>query len=614
MEVVKTVGKIANYMIANPKKKLVVKILKDEAPSSNKRKYYNTDDFQYELNIPEVDFNKLTFMPILAHESYHIKETKFYRLNIDSVMGNSGSIDLESLILNMLEDIRINKKIYKDYPKLKRKMFMLYEEMLSKRRARKNPTLVKEFVQFMQCFELHFEEYAKIPDEYRKKYIRDSFWRYISHYLDKAEEIKSTDDLIPIRDCILHCFNQKKNEAMKEFKKDIESLKDVKKQAQENIDKLKSKSAALQEIKNDSTEGTSDKLEKEFGSKSEATETQNNESKDGNGDGENEGEGESESSESKELTEANARAKVNDLLDELYKKRNQIEDFREEQEEMLLEEISKDIFDNKKFAERNADDIDSLTKRKINYAKTSGNGVLCSLSNLRKSKLLKEKNFDIRGKGINLKSILDAKSKLDKGSRHRIGRLNPRKLYQYKTNPNIFLSRKVDKSVTLLSILIDESGSMQSKKTEMLEILKICFSSINRFKQQSGLKYQVIPFNDECDISKRFRDARIKLEYNPTGGTSIYKAFALADKHCRRLSGRRKLCVITDAEVSGNDIVEMERLSKHFYYTNGLIINRDDYRRHGEDLPFDTKFVRQDADNQAFRKAVKTIFLQCLLK
>ena len=612
MEVAKTAEKIANYMIANPKKRLAVKIITDKAPSSTKRQYLNTDDFRYEINIPENDFDKLALMPVLAHESYHIKETEFYKITIDSVMKNSNSMELRELILNILEDTRINKKIYEDYPKLKRKMFALYNETLSKRRVRRNPNLVAEFINLMQCLELHFEEYAKIPDEYRKKYIPDNSWQYISFFMDKAEGIKSTDDLLPIRDCLLDCFNQKKAEAMKDFEKDIDSLEDIKKQAHKDMDKLTNKSMDLKERKKnlqDNPTNASENTSEASESPKETQKSGENENKENKNDSENKDGGENKGEdEGKSESE-----KLNNELDELDDKESKLNKFCKEQERMLREEIAKVIFNNKKLADSYS--VKSLTQMEIDEAKAPGNGVLCSLSNLQKSKLLKEKNFDIRGKGINLKAILDKKAKLDKGSQHRIGRLNPRRLHQYKTNPNIFLSRKVDKSTTLLSILIDKSGSMCSKQTEMREVLKICFSSINRFKQQSGLKYQVIPFNDRCDISKRFRDTRIKLEYSPTGGTSIYKAFALADKHCRRLSGRRKLCVITDAEVTDGDILEMKKLSKHFYYINGLVINRDsDYRNYSEVLPFDTRFVRKDAGNQVFRKAIKEVFLRCLLR
>ena len=128
METAKTAEKIANYIIADTEKNLAVKIIKDKAPSSIKKQDFHRNNFRYEINIPEDDFDKLALMPVLAHESYHIKETDFLKVSVsvDSIMKNHGKVELQELVLNILEDTRINKKMYEDYPKLKRKILALY--------------------------------------------------------------------------------------------------------------------------------------------------------------------------------------------------------------------------------------------------------------------------------------------------------------------------------------------------------------------------------------------------------------------------------------------------------------------------------------------------------
>ena len=92
----------------------------------------------------------------------------------------------------------------------------------------------------------------------------------------------------------------------------------------------------------------------------------------------------------------------------------------------------------------------------------------------------------------------------------------------------------------------------------------------------------------------------------------MYKAFELADKTCKRLSGKRKLLVITDAEVMGGDIHVMKELKKRFFYINGLVINSDN--SHCRELPFKTHFVSNDAGSRKFRNAIKNVFLECLMK
>lgn len=468
----------------------------------------------------------------LLHESFHIRYT-------NCVQGYHGGLKAKDIVLNCLEDIRLDNRILKKYPNASGLYGNLFKYILKKVDLEKISFEVRVLREMIRSSYANseFDEFAD-NDEKTQKFI-DDHKQELEDITKEAIKAKKTQHLKPLADKLVDLLFKDK------YQQHTKTVNEMEKEFRE------------QTIKNDQAweeqNKILDQLDKEYTKERELTRKIDNLS-------------------NLKINVRNLSAKEEQDLKELRRQRQE-ECLSLEQTNALRKErdvfIKKQREEEKKLRELSVLKNDALRNLSVKISKDliDYNKISVSFKNI-DSKDLEISNIAVKfSQSLEEHFIEFLKNKKERQIHTEEGKINSYRLPTYHDMSSLFERNPVDKlDKTRVFFLIDRSGSMGdngrwAKAYEaMVSINKILERSIN---EGLDLDYSVYSFDDDVhkikDFDKPLNHDILKDSLIPRGGTSPIHVFKEIEKIDQDKFGTKELVFfITDGGIDGKSIEYVE--------------------------------------------------------
>jgi len=416
------------------------------------------------------------------------------------------------MLINALEDSRIEKLIIKEYPKAQ---------------------------------DILFENRAEVPAEWKSSWIA-AMWVMASYgvneeFADKIPVTKfAAEFLKKYKDIIINIISQRNQEdSIKILKDNIQMVIDLFK-----LEEQDKKEREKKEKQKDNAEKKAEK-EKQEQEKSEQRKKEDNKNKEknNNGQGENDGQGEQDG---KAKQEQQAKADKKQKEDEERQKRQ-----------------DKSNAENKRQAEQNQQEY--LLNKQIEDLRTVSNDESYREYAELNSQIQQDKNKSTRMTYNQLENSIAIKLakvlvnifqglKKSKRRNQLKGKLDCKKLYKATMKrPNVFMTAGQAIPKTDIVLLIDSSGSTQGNIFAREKTVAKAFNlAVCKVK---NIRLAIEHFANDSTLVKRFDSRILRLPRIASGGTEFAYAINSANELLKNSTAKKKLIImLTDGEANENGL------------------------------------------------------------